>query len=156
MHVTKGARLHFLESTIRYAIIVAPLLIVGASSEVIIWYGAVVNFLGNLNHSNVDMPMPDFMHYIFATPEVHRLHHSIDPDLGRSNLSPVFMLPDHLFGTFRNPAKHLLVEVGIAENPIPGNLLIQALTPTLWPFLVAFHRRSCQISSTRNDGEATR
>ncbi|NJR32135.1 MAG: hypothetical protein HC778_03825 [Chamaesiphon sp. CSU_1_12] len=63
----------------------------------------MLNVLGNLNHSNIHMPMPGFVHNVFATPDIHRLHHEINATLGRSNLSPGTMLPDHLFGTFRHP-----------------------------------------------------
>lgn len=142
MHVFKAGRLHFLEATIRFAIIAAPLLMLGAGPEVIVWYAALMNFLGNLNHSNVDLPLPAFVHYLFATPQVHRLHHEVDADLGRSNLSPGTMLPDHLFGTFRHPSKNKLEHVGIAENPIPGNVLVQILAPLIWPMLVWRKRRT--------------
>lgn len=141
MHVAKGARLHFLESTIRFAIVAAPLTVLGAGPEVILWYGALINFLGNLNHSNIDMPLPGFMHYLIATPQNHRLHHEIDPDLGRSNLSSATMLPDLLFGTFRHPDRHPLRQVGIADNPIPNHLLAQIAAPFIWPVLLWRSRR---------------
>lgn len=141
LHVTKGARLHFLESSIRYGIITAPLLIAGAGPDVIFWYAAVMNALGNLNHSNIDMPLPRVLHYLFATPQVHRLHHSVDAELGRSNLSPGFMFPDHLFGTFRDPARFRLEGVGIENNPVPRGILAQILTPVIWPTLIRRRRR---------------
>lgn len=148
MHVTKGARLHFLEATIRYGIISGPLIVLGAGPEILLWYGAIMNFGGNLNHSNIDMPMPGFVHYLIASPQVHRLHHALDPDLGRSNLSPGFMLPDHVFGTFRHPDRYPLTEVGIQENPIPRNVVGQVLTPLIWPLLLAWHRRSLRRRMT--------
>ncbi len=155
MHVTKAARLHFLEATIRFAIITAPLLMLGAGPELILWYAALLNFIGNLNHSNVDMPLPGFLHYLLATPQVHRLHHEIDPQLGRSNLSPFTMLPDLLFGTFRHPDKFPLRQVGIENNPIPGNLLAQIAAPFIWPILARRKRngglRRSYITSSCNE-----
>lgn len=141
MHVFKAGRLHFLEAAIRFAVLSAPLIVLGAGGDVILWYAAVMNVLGNLNHSNVDMPMPGFVHYVFATPAVHRLHHEIDADLGRSNLAPGTMLPDLLFGTFRHPHRHPLQSVGTEANPIPGNLLVQLGSPLIWPILVRHKRR---------------
>lgn len=135
MHVAKAARLNFLEATIRFAIINVPLLILGAPAEVFIWYAALVTVLGNLNHSNIDMPMPDFVHYLFASPKVHWIHHARDHDLGRSNLSSVTMLPDLIFGTFRHPAKYPFTEVGIDNNRIPPNVFGQVAAPLLWPWL---------------------
>lgn len=135
MHVAKGARLHFLETALRFAIISAPLLVLGAGPLVLVWYGAILNFLGMLNHSNIDMPMPGFAHYLFQTPQNHRLHHALDDDLGRSNLSAISMLPDLLFGTFRHPHRHALGAVGVADSPIPQNLPAQIVAPFVWPLL---------------------
>jgi len=135
LHVAKGARLHFLESTVRVFVVTVPLVILGASPEVLFWYAAVLNVVGNLNHSNVDTLLPKAAHYVFQTPQVHRLHHAIDAELGRSNLSSISMLPDLLFGTFRHPAKHNLDAVGIVGSPIGGNLFTQLASPFAWPLL---------------------
>lgn len=149
MHVAKAGRLHFLESTLRYALINAPLLALGAPGEVLLWLGALGTTLGNLNHSNIDMPMPGFMHYLFATPGQHRLHHSSDRDLGASNLSPYIMLPDLLFGTFRHSDKHPLIATGIEEDPIPHNVVGQVASPFVWPWLVNRLRRGAGASAAR-------
>jgi sterol desaturase/sphingolipid hydroxylase (fatty acid hydroxylase superfamily) len=136
MHVAKAGRLHFLEATIRYALISAPLIALGAPGEVLLWYAVITNTLGNLNHSNLALPTPRWLDLLIATPAVHRLHHANDPDLGRSNLSPVTMLADHAFGSWRDPAKHSSFEVGIAEDPLPGGLVGQLASPVIWPMLV--------------------
>lgn len=151
MHVAKGARLHFLESTIRYGVITLPLIASGAGVDVIYWYAAVINALGNLNHSNIDMPLPRPLHYLIATPQVHRLHHSIDHELGSSNLSPGFMFPDHLFGTFRDPVRRALGEVGIADDPIPADFLGQILSPAIWPILTWRRRQSAKSAHSREE-----
>jgi len=135
MHVAKAARLNFIEATIRFAIINVPLLILGAPAEVFIWHAAIITVFGNLNHSNVDMPMPDFVHYLFASPKNHWLHHARDPDLGGSNMSLLTMLPDLIFGTFRHPAKYPFTDVGIDNNRIPSNVVGQLAAPLLWPWL---------------------
>ena len=143
MHVAKAGRLHFLESTIRYALITAPLLLLGAPGQVLLWHAALLTVLGNLVHSNIDMPMPSFLHYLIVTPDNHRLHHSSDPKYGNTNMSLLTMLADHLFGTFRHPVRHRLVEVGIGEDPIPGNVLAQLAVPMAWPWLMArLHKRT--------------
>jgi sterol desaturase/sphingolipid hydroxylase (fatty acid hydroxylase superfamily)/uncharacterized protein (DUF2147 family) len=141
LHVLKGARLHFLEATVRYGVTTMPLIILGADADLLLWYAVLVNALGNLNHSNIDLPLPGFMHYLFQTPQNHRLHHERDPDLGRSNLSSVTMLPDLLFGTFRHPNRHPLNDVGIHDSPIPGNLVGQLIAPLAWPLLARNHKR---------------
>ncbi len=147
MHIAKAGRLHFLEATIRYAIISVPLIALGASGEVLLWYAVITNALGNLNHSNLAMRVPCWLDKMFATPAVHRLHHANDPDLGRSNLSPVTMLADHLFGTWRDPAQYPVYDVGIADDPLPGNLVGQLFSPIIWPML-ARHRSAADMQET--------
>ena len=146
MHVAKAGRLHFLESTIRYGLITVPLLLLGAPGEVLLWHAALTTVLGNLVHANLDMPMPSLLHYLLVTPENHRLHHSSDPKYGATNMSLITMLPDHLFGTFRHPHHHRLVEVGITEDPIPSHVLGQLSSPLAWPWLLArLRRRAAQL-----------
>ncbi len=141
LHFAKAGRLHFLEASVRFAVISVPLIILGAPAIVLFWFAASQNFLGNLNHSNVDMLVPRFLHYLMATPQVHRLHHAKDHDLGRSNLSSFTMIPDHMFGTFRDPVSHPYDHVGIEEDPIPRNVIGQLLAPFVWPLLVWRIRR---------------
>jgi len=141
LHIAKAGRLHFLEATIRFAVISVPLIVVGAPPIVLFWFAASQNFLGNLNHSNVDLPVPSWLHYLMATPQVHRIHHAKDRDLGSSNLSSFTLWPDHLFGTFRHPDKHYYGHVGIEDDVIPRNVLGQFLTPLIWPFLVLRARK---------------
>lgn len=142
MHFAKAGRLHFLEASVRYIVLAAPLVALGAPADVLLWHAAAMNFLGNLNHSNIHMPIPWPLHLLIATPDVHRLHHSVDPDLGNSNLSALTMAPDHLFGTYRNPRIHKLGDVGVVDDPIRDNLLIQLLSPLIWPVLVWRRRRA--------------
>lgn len=147
MHIAKAGRLHFLEATFRYAVISVPLIALGASGDALLWYAVIVNALGNLNHSNLAMRVPRWLDMMFATPAVHRLHHANDPDLGRSNLSPVTMLADRLFGTWRDPAKYRVYEVGIADDPLPGGLIGQLASPLIWPILVR-NRSAARVRET--------
>jgi sterol desaturase/sphingolipid hydroxylase (fatty acid hydroxylase superfamily) len=141
MHVFKGIRLHFLEATIRSLIVYSPLVVLGASPKVMIWIAALMNFGGSLNHSNLAQRLPRFVHALVATKATHWLHHSKDYSRGACNLSPMTMLFDHLFGTFRHPLDETLAEVGIVPDPIPRNLPAQLASPFLWPLLSRRTRR---------------
>lgn len=135
MNVFKAGRLHFLEATIRSLVVFSPLVVLGAPTTVLFWIAAVMNFGGNLNHSNLAQKMPRFMHALFATQKTHWLHHSKDYARGACNLSAFTMLFDHVFGTFRHPLDEPLDEVGIAPDPIPANIPGQLAAPLLWPLL---------------------
>lgn len=142
MNVTKGMRLHFFEGAVRYLTITSVLLILGAPSEILVWYTALLTFNGSLNHSNIDLRLPHFVHYMIQSTQVHRLHHSMDEDLGRSNLASLTTIPDHLFGTFRDPIKHDHGKLGIVDSPVPANWFAQLLAPLIWVSLVRRNAKS--------------
>ncbi len=145
LHIFVGARLHFLESTVRYAVLYVPFIMLGAEPILLLWIGGAMNFLGNLNHSNIKMPEFVFMHYLIQTQGNHHIHHSKDADLGGSNLSAIFMLPDILFGTFRPADKYEPGELGIEDNPVPASFLAQLLAPFNWKSLKAAQLASAKL-----------
>lgn len=136
MNVFKAGRLHFLEATIRSLVVFSPLVVLGAPVTVLFWIAALLNFAGNLNHSNLAQKMPRFMHTLFGTQKTHWLHHSKDYSRGACNFSDFTMLFDHVFGTFRHPLDEPLDEVGIVPDPIPSNIAAQLASPLLWPLLM--------------------
>ncbi len=142
MTVFKGARLHFLEATIRALVVYGPLVALGAPTLVLLWLAALMNFLGNLNHSNLAQNLPRFVHAMIVTQKTHWLHHSKDYARGVCNLAPLTPLFDHLFGTFRHPLDEPLEGVGIDPDPIPKNLCAQLAAPLLWPVLVWREKRA--------------
>ena len=85
---------------------------------------AVVAFVfglsGLLQHANVDA-RSSVLNWIFATPEVHRMHHGVE-DGGRSNFSAFFVVMDLLCGTYRAPAR--------AATPMPVGLRDEIGFPT--------------------------
>lgn len=157
MNVFKAGRLHFLESTIRSLVVYSPLVVLGAPVMVLLWIAALMNFGGNLNHSNLAQNLPRVVHALFATQKSHWLHHSKDHALGASNFSPLTLLFDHLFRTFRHPLDTELMAVGIVPDPIPKNFPAQLAAPLLWPLLI-WHlgrRQRTMIFITRKAGSTT-
>lgn len=157
MHVFKGIRLHFLEAAIRSLVVYSPLVVLGAPAEVLLWIAALMTFGGSLNHSNLEQRLPRIVHALLPTQKTHWLHHSKDYSRGPCNFSPLTMLFDHLFGTFRHPLDEPLAAVGITPDPIPKNLPVQLASPLLWPLLMwRLHRRRralpiLQNPETRNE-----
>lgn len=132
MHVLKSARLHAGEIVLRFVLIFAPLALLGAPREVLLWYAVLDNTLGNLAHINMRLKFPAFFHRIFVTPGVHHLHHAKDMRLGNGNFGGMLAIWDQLFGTFFHPDEHPDYETGIPDNPIPGNFLKELASPVLW------------------------
>jgi sterol desaturase/sphingolipid hydroxylase (fatty acid hydroxylase superfamily) len=101
--VSTGLRFHPLEILISLAIKILTVIALGIPPVAVIVFEIVLNGTSQFNHANVRMP-PWFdraMRLVVVTPDMHRVHHSIDSSEHNSNFG--FNLPwwDWLFGTYR-------------------------------------------------------
>ena len=116
MQLLKGNRIHIGEDLLRYVVMLAPLLVLGASGRVVLWIAMWNNVEGTLAHSNVDMRFPGVLHWVLPTPQNHRVHHSSDRALQDSNFAGITPVWDQLFGTYRHPDRHPVVEFGLGDG----------------------------------------
>lgn len=127
MHVLKGARLHFFEIFLRHLFIFGPVILLGAPHDMIVYYITVTNILGNLSHSNLNVKLPDFLHWVLVTPEVHHIHHAKESYLCDSNYGGFTTIYDILFGTFYHPNRVGTYSYGIVDDFYSKNFFIQLL-----------------------------
>jgi ornithine lipid hydroxylase len=112
----RSAYTHPVEQLLILCAIMLPISLLGAGDQVVAVVAFVFGLSGLVQHANVDA-RSSVLNYVFATPEVHRVHHRAD-DGSHSNFSAFFVLMDHLFGTYRavepwGPA----VRVGLPDEP---------------------------------------
>ena len=112
----------------------APLILLGAGPEALLAYGLFTGAYGQLQHCNVAVRTGP-LRFLFATPEIHRWHHSTDPREGNSNYGAVLSGWDLLFGTFFFPPDRAFAgPVGLHDLPgFPRDYLGQLLSPIRWP-----------------------
>jgi sterol desaturase/sphingolipid hydroxylase (fatty acid hydroxylase superfamily) len=132
LHVIKSGRHHFTYFVLRHLVVFAPFLFLGAPASVVLWYPICIFVTGFPAHANVALQLPRFLHPLVTTPEVHRLHHSIDVQQGNSNYAVIFPIWDILFGTFCDPATAKLDDVGLGWNPVPKRIVAELAAPFLW------------------------
>jgi sterol desaturase/sphingolipid hydroxylase (fatty acid hydroxylase superfamily) len=131
--VTTGLRFHPGEIAISTLIKLAVVLVLGAAPVAVLIFEVVLNATSMFNHGNVRLPAPlDRMLRLFVvTPDMHRVHHSIDRQETDSNFG--FNLPwwDHLFRTCRDqPARgHDRMTIGIDRFREPRDLWLDRM---LW------------------------
>ncbi len=104
----------------------------GVSTEAFFMSGVIGSVLATITHMNVNFKF-GILNYVIGTNEVHRWHHSNNIDEAK-NFS-VFMLWDHLFGTFVLPkGKSRPAHMGLFnENFYPiHNFFGQLLVPLNW------------------------
>ncbi len=115
--VTTGARFHPLEIILSMLIKFATILVLGPPVVAVIIFEVLLNATSMFNHSNVRLPLAldRILRLIIVTPDMHRVHHSIEVDEANSNFG--FNLPwwDRLFATYRDQphAGHENMEIGI-------------------------------------------
>jgi sterol desaturase/sphingolipid hydroxylase (fatty acid hydroxylase superfamily) len=117
-----GSRSHALEIVINQTIEVAAMVVLGASTEAMLYKGAISIVSGMWIHANVDLRL-GWLSYIVNGPELHRWHHAIDYAPPGKNYATKFAFWDLVFGTAdRRPGKP--AGYGLAE-PFPDGFLAQ-------------------------------
>ncbi len=101
--VTTGARFHTLEIILSMLIKFATIIVLGAPVVAVVIFEVILNALAMFNHSNVGLPKPldAFLRWFIVTPDMHRVHHSVEDDETNSNFGFNLTCWDHIFGTYR-------------------------------------------------------
>ena len=129
--VTTGLRFHPGEIILSMLIKFAAILALGAPPLAVLVFEVVLNATSMFNHGNVRLPcrFDRVLRLIVVTPEMHRVHHSIDRRETDSNFG--FNLPwwDRLFGTYRaQPALgHARMVIGIDQFRDPRELWLHRM-----------------------------
>lgn len=101
--VTTGVRFHPLEILLSMLIKFAAIVVIGAPVPAVVIFEVLLNATSMFNHGNVRLPtaLDRWLRRLVVTPDMHRVHHSIEDDETNSNFG--FNLPwwDRLFGTYR-------------------------------------------------------
>jgi sterol desaturase/sphingolipid hydroxylase (fatty acid hydroxylase superfamily) len=133
--VTTGARFHPLEIILSMLIKFATIVVLGPPVLAVVIFEVILNATAMFNHGNVRLPLglDRVLRWLVVTPDMHRVHHSVEDDEANSNFG--FNLPwwDRLFGTYRDQprAGHEAMTIGIHKyrEPkqvawLPGMLLL--------------------------------
>ncbi len=115
--VTTGARFHTLEIILSMGIKFATIVVLGPPVVAVIIFEVVLNATAMFNHGNVRLPkgLDSVLRWLVVTPDMHRVHHSVEDDEANSNFG--FSLPwwDRMFGTYRDQPRggHEGMTIGI-------------------------------------------
>lgn len=102
--VTTGTRFHPVEMLLSMLIKAAVIFVIGAPVVAVLVFEIVLNLAAMFNHSNIRVPaaLDAVLRLFIVTPDMHRVHHSLEADETNRNFG--FNLPwwDRLFGTYRD------------------------------------------------------
>ncbi len=100
---TTGLRFHPAEILLSMAIKFAVIVALGPPAAAVLIFEVLLNATSVFNHGNVRLPggLDQVLRWIVVTPDMHRVHHSVDA--GETNSNFGFSLPwwDRLLGTYR-------------------------------------------------------
>ncbi len=121
--VTTGARFHTLEIILSMLIKFAVIVLLGPPVVAVIIFEVLLNAMAMFNHGNVGLPktLDNFLRWFVVTPDMHRVHHSIEDDETNSNFGFNLSWWDRLFGTYRDQprAGHKNMTIGIHNYTEP-------------------------------------
>lgn len=121
LDASSGLRFHPVEISFSMGIKCIAVILLGASPESVILFEIVLNGCAVFNHSNVKLPLPldRVLRMVVVTPDMHRVHHSVERDETNSNYG--FNIPwwDRMFGTYKAQPRgeHADLKLGLPEYP---------------------------------------
>ena len=133
--LTTGSRCHPIESILSMMIKFAAILLIGPPVIAVLIFEILLNGMAMFNHANIRLPaqLDRMLRLVVVTPDMHRVHHSVDDDETNSNFGFNLSWWDRLFGTYRDQprAGHEGMTIGIRgfrqaqeTNRLPGMLML--------------------------------
>jgi sterol desaturase/sphingolipid hydroxylase (fatty acid hydroxylase superfamily) len=117
--VTTGARFHPLEIALSMLIKFAAIAALGVAPAAVVVFELLLNASSMFNHANVRIAawLEPALRWLVVTPDMHRVHHSIERDETNSNFGFNLSIWDRLFGTYRAQprAGQQAMTIGIPE-----------------------------------------
>lgn len=117
--VTTGLRFHPIEILLSMGIKIGVVLLIGPAAIAVILFEISLNISAMFNHGNVQLPAPldRALRWLLVTPDMHRIHHSVERQETDSNYGFALSWWDRLFGTYRAQAEagQLGMSIGLRE-----------------------------------------
>ena len=115
--LTTGARFHPIEIILSMLIKFATIAVLGPPVIAVILFEVILNGMAMFNHANVRLParFDQVLRWLVVTPDMHRVHHSVEDDEANSNFGFNLSCWDRLLGTYRDQPRggHQGMTIGI-------------------------------------------
>lgn len=122
--VTTALRFHPAEIAASMLIKVAAVLLLGATAEAVVIFEIVLNGCAMFNHANLRLPqaLDGLLRIFIVTPDMHRVHHSVDGREHNRNFGFCLSVWDHLFATYVAQPRdgHQAMQIGLPDYQAEG------------------------------------
>jgi sterol desaturase/sphingolipid hydroxylase (fatty acid hydroxylase superfamily) len=117
--VTTGARFHPIEIVVSMLLKLGVIAMLGAPPLGVLVFELLLSTGSLFNHGNLRLPLraDGVLRWIVVTPDMHRVHHSVEREETNRNFGFTLSWWDRIFGTYRaQPAAgHARMTLGIAQ-----------------------------------------
>ncbi len=115
LDVSSGFRFHPVEIILSMLYKIGIVFLLGPSVTGVIVFEAVLNGMAQFTHSNIRLPLglDRALRYLLVTPDMHRIHHSVEVRETNSNYGFNLSIWDRLFGSYIEQAKRAQPEIVI-------------------------------------------
>jgi len=121
--LTTGARFHPLEIGLSMGIKFAAIVLLGAPVLAVMVFEVLLSSCAMFNHGNIRLParVDRVLRWFMVTPDMHRVHHSVEDDESNCNFGFNLAWWDRLLGTYREQprAGQLGMTIGIRDHRDP-------------------------------------
>ena len=121
--VTTGARFHPIEIILSMLIKFAVILVLGPPIVAVVIFEVVLNAMSMFNHGNVRLPLglDRVLRLFVVTPDMHRVHHSVEDNEANSNFGFNLSIWDRILGTYIAQPRggHEAMTIGIHQYRKP-------------------------------------
>lgn len=127
--VTTALRFHPVEIALSMLWKVTCVLALGASPAAVLAFEMILNGCAMFNHANIRLPgwLDRPLRLLIVTPDMHRIHHSVDAREHHTNFGFNLSVWDRIFGTYtpRPSAGHQSMTIGLPayQNTAPTRLV---------------------------------
>lgn len=133
--LTTGARFHPLEIILSLLIKFAAIVVLGPPLVAVVIFEVLLNVMAMFNHGNLKLPLglDRVLRWLVVTPDMHRVHHSIEANETNSNYGFSLSCWDRVFGTYIDQprAGHEGMTIGLDRfrdekqvDRLPGMLML--------------------------------
>ena len=124
--LTTGARFHPIEIGLSMVIKLGAVALLGAPVLAVVVFEVMLSSCAMFNHGNIRLPaaLDRAMRWVMVTPDMHRVHHSVEDDESNCNFGFNLTWWDRLLGTYREQprAGQLGMTIGIRNHRNPAEV----------------------------------
>ena len=123
LDVSSGLRFHPIEIVGSMLYKMGIVLALGPSPFAVMAFEAILNGMAQFSHSNIKLPLPmdRSLRWLLVTPDMHRIHHSVEVEETNSNYGFNLSVWDRLLGTYVHNGKKTQPEIVIGLKAFPKN-----------------------------------